>query len=45
MEAPFIKQQKLSLEQTVTALACMHRKQRAILPTLLDWNMRSPVDA
>jgi hypothetical protein len=44
MEAHFIKEQKLTLERTVTAFACMYRKQRVILPTLLRWNIRGPVD-
>lgn len=44
MEAHFMEEQKLSLERTVTSFACMHRKQRAILPTLLHWKVRGPVD-
>lgn len=44
MEAHFINEQKLSLERTVTAFACMHRKRTAVLPTLLHWSVTGPVD-
>ena len=44
MEAHFIDEQKISLERTVTAFACMHRKQTAIQPAVMHWNVRGPVD-
>lgn len=44
MEAHFMKEQKLCLERTVTAFACMHRKRTAVLPTSMHWNVRGPVD-
>ncbi|MGD0733076.1 MAG: hypothetical protein ABR956_17560 [Terracidiphilus sp.] len=44
MEAHFIKEEKLSLERTVTAFACMHRKRTAVLPTFLHWNVGGPAD-
>lgn len=44
MEAHFIEKRKIVLERTVTSIAYMERKTRAILPHITRWNVRGPVD-
>lgn len=44
MEEHFIEEKKLVLDRSVTCFAYMERKTRAILPSLMHWNIRGPVD-
>jgi hypothetical protein len=44
MEAHFIEERKIVLKRTVTSIAYMERKMRAILPKIMGWNVRGPAD-
>jgi hypothetical protein len=44
MEAHFMTEQKIGLDRTVTGFAYLERKKTAILPAVMHWNVRGPVD-